>query len=465
MYKNTIIILLLTSNIIASTISFNNAYDKTIKNNKSLKAKKIELSKAQLDLKNANSYNYGTLTFNENIAKTNSALNVFGMKLMSREADFGDFGFSDFLSPLGIAISGAANRNQPGDMSSLLDVQPNDLNNPGSRTNFETKLSYDVPLFTGYKLENAKKMSKLQIKAQNAKYNYDKKQLGLEVLKAYNGAVAAKYFIEATNEAKKATVSFVNFASEMHKEGYVTNIDVKQAKVYDMKINSLMIESKNKYSLAIEYLKFLTSDYTITDVGGFVTINTQNTNNDISLRDDYQWMSANTATMQKKIAFEKSVLYPVIGAHLEYGFNDNELNNLKSSKDYYVGAIGLEYKIFNGFKSSSDIQKAKLEYMKTKHYLDYMKEGIALQVKKAKLNLQTKESILKEKRKALILASEVLEQSNEMYKNQLLKMSDLLLQEANHQKAKADVIKARYDLSIAAANLQLATGNNIKGEK
>jgi len=237
MYKKTLSILALSSSLLASTITFDEALNKTLKNNESLKAKKLSIDESQLEVSNASSFNYGTLTFSENIAKSNNAMNVFGMKLGSREADFGAFGFSQFDS---------TNPN-------ILSVQPEDLNNPDARTNYETKVIYEVPLFTGFKLENAKKMAKLQVLANTAKYNFDEKQLGLEVLKAYNGAVAAKYFIQATKDAKAATTSFVNFASEMHKEGYVTNIDVKQAMVYDMKINSMLMESNNKYSLAIAY--------------------------------------------------------------------------------------------------------------------------------------------------------------------------------------------------------------------
>lgn len=448
MYKILLGIAISTS-LFSDTISFDDALNQTLLNNKKIKAKKLSIEDAKLNLKNANSYDYGTLKFNENIAKTNGALNVFAMKLMSREASFGDFGFSEF-----------DNTN-----SNILNVKPNDLNNPDSRSNFETKLTYELPIFTGYKLENAKSMAKLQVKANMAKFSYDKKQLGLEVLKAYNGAVAAKYFINATKKAKVATLSFVNFATEMKKEGYITIIDVKQALVYDLKIDSLLLESKNKFSLAIEYLKFLTTNNNISDVAGFVTINTSNVNLDVNQRDDYKWMKSNTNTMYKKINFEKSANYPTIGAHIEYGFNDNQLNNVSSKKDYYVAAIGLEYKIFDGFKNENDIQKARLAYKKTKNYLDYMKDGINLQVIKAKLNLNTKKAILKQKLKSLDLENEVLEQSNEMYKNQLIKMSDLLMQQAKQQEAEALVIKSRYDLSIASANLNLAVGHNIKGEK
>jgi len=457
--KNKLTLLFLPAILLGNTISFDEALNKTISNNKSLKAKKLSIDLAKQDLKIAKGYNYGTLTFNENIAKSNNALNVFGMKLMSREATFGDFGFN--TQDFGQLNTMMQNGEEIGT------EQPDDLNNPDARVNYETKLSYDLPIFTGFKLSAAKTMSQLQVKANIAKYKFDEKQMGLEVLKAYNGAVAAKYFIDATKKAKKATKSFVYFASEMYKEGYVTSIDVKQAKVYDMKINSQLLESQNKYSLAIAYLKFLTSDETITDVKDFVSININAKNtlikNDSYLnRDDYKWMEQNTKTMDKKIDFEKSANYPMIGAHLEYGFNDDQLNNLDTDKDYYVAAIGLEYKIFNGNKTSSDVQKAKIEFAKTKHYLEYMKDGIKLQIKKATLTLQTKQSVLKEKLKAKNLADEVLVQSKEMYENQLIKMSDLLMQQAQTQKARAELIMAKYEKTIAAAQLKLALGYSLK---
>ncbi len=474
--KKKLMLLSLPALILANTISFEDALDKTLTNNQSLKAKKLSIEKAKLDLKSAKGYNYGTLTFNENIARSNNALNVFGMKLMSREADFGDFGFKDFLGGIGNVMGAAGGdfgkfsnmMSDPNAQKQMLDTQPDDLNNPDARTNYETKVIYEVPLFTGFKLSNAKSMAQLQIKANMAKYNHDKKQVGLDVLKAYNGAVAAKYFIDATQKAKEATSSFVHFATEMYKEGFVTSIDVKQAKVYDMKINSQILEAKNQYSLALAYLRFLTNDKEITDVADFKTIaidmnNIDTLKNDLYInRDDFRWMKQNTATMKKKIAFEKSGNYPMIGAHLEYGFNDNQLNNLKSTKDYYTMAVGLEYKLFDGFKTSANIQQAKIAYEKTKHYLDYMKSGIKLQVEKALLTLKTKQSVLKEKIKAKTLADEVLVQAQQMYENQLMKMSDLLMQQALAQKARAEVILAKYEETIAAAQLKLALGNKLK---
>ena len=371
---------------------------------------------------------------------------------MGSEAKMKDFGFT-LIPPAGTPVG---------------EVAPDALNHPDARTNYETKLTYEVPIFTGYKLQTAKEMSELQIKANEAKYNFDEKQLALEVLKAYNGAVASKYFIEATNKAKETTKAFVYLASEMYKEGFATNIDVQQAEVFDMKINSNIIEAKNQHSLAIAYLKFLTNEKEITDVMDFKNIASATGDikslQDLAIqnRDDLKWMEQNTKTMETKIDFEKSATYPMIGGHLEYGYNDNQLDNIRSDKDYYTAAVGLEYKIFDGLTTSSNIEKAKIDYAKTKHYLEHMKDGLKLNVEKAYLTKQTKASVLEEKLKAQNLATNILAKSKEMYQNQLMTMSDLLLQSANEQKARAETIMAKYELTLASAELQLSIGQDLK---
>lgn len=375
------------------TITFQSSLEKTINNNKSLKAKKMEIEKSKLDLQEAKGYSYGSLVFNQNIVKTNHAGHSFGMKLASREATFSDFGFADFLS------------HSPSPMdSSVLKVQPKDLNYPKSRTNYETKVEYKVPLFTGFKLDSAKKMAQLQVLAKKALYDYDEKTLQLEVLKAYNGAVASKEFIKATQKAKDATSAFVEFANELYKEGLVTSIDVKQAKVYDMGVDSKMIEAKNRFDLAISYLKFLTSDDTITDVSQFEMIQ-NGTKSLINLqnkahenREDFKWMKYNTQTLKSKIDFDSAAKYPTIGAQIEYGYNDDKFSTSNIDEhDYYLGAIGISYTIFDGFVTSSKSQKAKIQYKQTMNYFDYMKDGIKLEVEKNLLTLQSKDKILKQK--------------------------------------------------------------------
>ena len=456
-----IILFFLPLYLFGYTIDFENSLSKTVELNKGLKAKKLTIEESKLNVDIAKSYEYGSLVFNENISKTNNAGYVFGMKLSSKEASFGDFGFNEFLSQMGNISTQAG-------QDALLSTQPEDLNNPESRTNYETKLTYTLPIFTGYKLENAKKMAKLQVLAQTAQYNYDEKTLGLEVLKAYNGAVAAKEFIKATKKAKEATSSFVNLAYELFNEGLVTSIDVKQAKVYDMDVDSEMIKAKNRYELALSYLRFLTSDTNISDVASFKNIE----NKIISIqkfqekayksRDDYSSLKFNTQTMKAKIEMEKADFFPKIGAQIEYGYNDNDLNNINSEHNYYVAAVGLSYNLFDGLITLSKKQKAQIEYQKMNYYYDYMKDGIKLEIEKNILTLEAKKKILHQKIKANNLSDEVLVQSQELYKNHLINMTNLLTQQANQQKANAQMILAKYQKSLAEGKLKVSLGESLK---
>ena len=170
-------------------ISFHEALINTLQNNHQLKMKKLEIEKTKQDLRNIKGQELGQITFQENISKTNNPLHVFGMKLASHEAQMSDFGFTN-QSFSGINTMMANNQE-------IGDIQPNNLNNPSSRTNFETKLVYQLPIFTGFKLESTKDMTRLQIEAQEKVFENDTKKLTLEVLKSYNGAVASKYFIDA----------------------------------------------------------------------------------------------------------------------------------------------------------------------------------------------------------------------------------------------------------------------------
>jgi outer membrane protein TolC len=177
-------------------------------------------------------------------------------------------------------------------------------------------------------------------------------------------------------------------------------------------------------------------------------------------REDIQWMQLNTKTLQSKVDFESSVKYPTIGAQLEYGFNDNSLN-INSDHDYYMAALGISYTLFDGGTSSSKIQKAKIEHKQALDYFEYMQDGIKLEIEKNYLTVEAKQKIYTQKEKARALAQEVLEQSKQMYQNQLINMSELLTQQANEQKANAEAIMAKYELNLAQAILKISLGEEL----
>ena len=441
--------LLLVSFAYAQSVSFDKILETTIKNSKDLQKQKLNIESSKLDIENIDAVSYGKFSLSEEISRTNHAGYVFNYKLSSREASFKDFGFSQ--------------------QSEGLNVQPKDLNYPEARNNFNTKLTYDIPLFTGFKLSNQKDILKLQKQANTIKYNLDVKELEFEVLKAYNSAVIAKDFIKALEKAKEAITFMKNGAIAFHKEGLVTKIDVNEAKVYESNINSQLLESKNNFQLALAYLSFLSSDESISDVEDLKNLYFKFPNEKelysqaLENRDEVKMQNIQVNASKKNIDIAKAAYYPSVFSRLEYGYNDDTLT-LSEDKDYYMAMVGITITLFDNTRSIEK-QKSQIEYQKANLNEEKLKDAIKLELKKAMLNLETKEKILEEKIEAKNLASDILEQAKLQYKNQLISMTTLLQQEANYRKNEALLIQARYEKSLALASLNLVLGKNIKEGK
>ena len=435
--------LLIGSLSFAKSVDFQEVLDLTLNNNKDLQNTKLDIELSKLNSQKIDAVNFGKLSFKNETSRTNHSGYVFNSKLSSREASFNDFGAGEF-NP------------------SQLGVEPNNLNYPKARTNITNKLTYNLPLFTGFKLQKQKEILKLQQKANEVKYNLNKKELAFEVLKAYNNAVVAKEFIQAAKKAKEAISYVVKSASAFHKEGLVTKIDVKQAQVYELNTNSKLIEAKNNFDLSLAYLRFLTSSDSISDVKDLKHIYCDISTMDelykkaLENRDELKMQNIQKQAMKKNIDIAKSSYYPTVYSHLEYGFNDNALT-LDEDKDYYTAMLGLNYDLYDGTRSIEK-QKSKIAYKKAVLNYKKLEDAVKLQLEKALLDLSSKEKILKEKQEAKKLAQEVFDQSNLMYKNQLIAMTNLLEQEANLRKNEAELIVAKYERSLALAKVATVLG-------
>jgi outer membrane protein len=447
------------------TTNFDEAVKQALKNNKELKAKQLDVEKAKKDVEEAKSYKLGKLEFNENISNTNHAGYVFGMKLAQRRAQFMDFGFDQFLSQMPALMGG-----DPSASGNTLSIKPDKLNHPEAITNFESKLVYEVPLYTGGKLDSAKEMAYLQVRANEAKYARDEKLLGLEILKAYNGAVTAKNFIKITEDSKKIAAGFIKKSKKLYNDGLIRKFEVEQAQTAYKSIDIKLQEAKTNFSLAIAYLQFLTDNKDITDVGEMKTFPKTGESiaaikeEAITKRDDYAYMDYNVKTMKEKVAFESSDSLPTIGAHLEYGFNDGKPLNASADKSYYLAAVGLKYTIFDGDLTSIKKQKATVEYKKVQNYQEYMKNGIALEVQQHYENLQTENKTLSQKIEVAKTSRNILHEIEEVYADNLkfrTEMMYLLMQLGNLVQSEADVAMAKYNKSLAEANLKLAIGESL----
>ena len=431
----------------SETISFEELLKQSINNSKELQKREIDIDISKKSQDEIIGIEIGKLYISSEISRTNHAGHVFNSKLSSREATFRDFGFEEMQT------------------RDDIDVAPKDLNYPNSRTNINTKIVYDLPLFTGFALSNYKDITKLQEKANEYLYNLDEKNLEYEVLKAYNSSVLAKDFVQ-TLERANSTVEFIyEGAKKFHENGLVTKLDVNEAKVYKLSLQAELLKAKNNFKLAISYLKFLSGNNNISDVESLKNIYFDLQNFDelyemaLLQRDEKALVNISIEANNKNIKANQGSYYPNVFTRLEYGYNDNNFTT-SSDKDYYLAFLGINLTLFDHSRSSK-IEKSRLELLKSKLDMQKLDDGIKLELEEALLNFNSKQDEQKAYFEALNLAYDVLEQAKLQYKNRLVSMTTLLSQETNYRKSQTMLLNARYETSLALAKLKKVLGINL----
>jgi len=408
------------------------------KENLELKIAKFNAQMKKLEAEAVEGMNYGKADLTLNAMRSNDAGNVFGFKLQSREATFGDFGFRDFLGGIG-GLTQNVPYNQLGSMLSnpalqdqMLGTAPDDLNYPDARNHFLTKLSYMLPLYTGGKLTEYGRISNMlhemslldSRKLLNAKI--------YETKKAFYDISLVENYIYNLRKIIKNINTLENVVKSMQKEGYAQEIDLLEVQARKAEAESMYNQAKLNRELAYQFLSFLlnhdvASIKKVTDIAPMPSISrTALENNNL----DIQKAKLGLQISEHAVELEKSRFLPEVGAFAEYGSADNTLWNDFTNKDFYTVGVQLSWNVFNGGVDQKNMEKAKVNYLKTRDQVELARKGIALKVKKLRTEILSMDSDIRSYQKQLRFARKVYQNYKTRYKEGLVSISDVLIKQS-----------------------------------
>ena len=442
-------------------LSLKQALEMLKKNNLELKIAQFESQMKRYEAKAAKGYNYGSLDATVTGMRSNDAGNVFGFKLQSREADFGDFGFSDFLA------CDSSNPNPPAYCTdgTLLDKQPGDLNYPEARNHYQTKLSYMLPLYTGGKLTEygriADSLHKMSL--------YDTQKVLNEKIfqtkKAFYDISLVENYISNLSKIMRNIDKLESIVKTMQKEGYAKNIDVLEVEARKAEAQSMLNQAKLNRELAYQFLSFLlnTEVSSIKKVNEMAPMPRVDTARIESNNIDIQKALLGLQITQMALNVEKSNFLPTVGAFAEYGSADDRLWNEFFDKDAYTFGVQFKWNLFNGGIDAANLEKAKVNYLKVQDQVALAKSGIALQVKKLQTEILSKSSDIKNYKKQLDFAKKVYENYHERYQEGLVSISDLLMKQSKELEMllKLLTVENERNTKIFELNSILNDGGNV----
>lgn len=392
---------------------------------------------------------YGKLDVTVSGMRSNDAGNVFGFKLQSREATFGDFGFSEF---------DATNPD-------ILTVQPTDLNYPEARNHYQTKISYMLPIYTGGKLSEYGRITD----ALHRMSQWDTQKLINEKIfqtkKAFYDISLVDNYILNLYKIIKNIDHLESIVKSMREEGYAKDIDLLEVQARKAEAESMHNQAKLNRDLAYQFLSFLLNEEvsSIKKVNDMAPMPSADTAEVESNNIDIQKALLGLQITEMAMSVEKANYLPTIGAFGEYGSADDEMWNEFRDKDSYTVGIQLKWNIFNGGIDSANLEKAKVNHLKVQDQVSLAKSGIALKVKKLETEILSKNADVKSYKKQLRFAKKVYENYRSRYKEGIVSISDVLIKQSKELEVllKLLTVKNERNTKIFELNSLLNTGGNV----
>ena len=399
------------------------------KQNLEVQAAQYEIQSSELSYDMAYSQNFGQLNFTQNIMRTNDAGNTFGFKLTSREATFGDFGFSDF------------DPNNP----NILQVQPDDLNYPDDQNFFQSKLTYELPLYTGNKLsayENmAKEMRHISVLDKQDQINAKK----YETRKSYFDMALLEGSLQNLKIIRHNIEKLEKMTREMISEGYAKKIDLLEVQSKKANVERIIVELEGNKELLYHYLSFLLNqEVRQIEVPNHDLTEPSTTTEEILANNiDIQKALSALKLRENMLISEESRYLPSIGAMAELQTADNTFLGEAGKHSSYTVGLQLKWNIFSGGADSAAIEQARVQSLKMKTQSRLAKHGISLKIKEIQTKIKVANAKITNLEVELALAKQIYENYENRYKEQLSSMNDVIIKQSSWLAKVLELLQAK----------------------
>lgn len=367
----------------------------------------------------AKGYNFGKLDLIQYAMRSNDAGNVFGYKLASREANFGDFGAQEFMNNF---MAGHPDYTTP----------PNDLNYPDARNFFQTKLKYELPIYTGGKLEQYEKITKALTKLSNLDTQKVVSEKIYQLKKSYFDIYLLDSYLKNLSIVDKNMIKLENMAKSMIQEGYAKKVDLLEVQSKRANVTRMINTAKANKKLALHFISFLLNSKVDSISGNYTKVmpKTLDLQEILNKNIDIQKVKQGLKITDMNIRLKESANLPVVGAFAEYSSADDNFLNDFAKHDAYTVGLQFKWNLFNGNIDKYSIEKARVKNLKVKTQVELAKKGIALKVAKIKTEIKSLDFDIDSLEKELELSRTIYKNYLGRYQEKLVSINDVIIKQS-----------------------------------
>lgn len=316
------------------------------------------------------------------------------------------------------------------------------------------QLTASVPVFAGFKIQNAIKAQDHLYQSEVASAKQTKEEIALQVIEYYASLYKAQKTIELLTENHKTAKQRVKDFIELEKNGIIPRNDLLKAKLQVSKVQLSLDEANTNLNTVNFYLTTLLKlkPETQLEIREADFVNFEMTNvpsNDVPAfenRQDLQSLRYKAKATEANIKIAKSAYYPTIA--LVAGYATIDLSNVIAVQNAMNFGIGISYDLSSLVKNATMVRLAESRLTEVQYNEALLVDYIKVQVQKAieDYQLSLKQSLV---------YNEAQEQAAENYRIVKDKY-DNGLADTNH------LLEADVEQLNATINKALARANSIQ---
>ena len=436
----------LTFSAYAETYDFKKCVESALNQNPEMDVSSARIQQAESALGKAEASRMPQVTLSMTGASSDNALNVFGMKLQQRQATVGDFGLTE-----------------PGAQSGDASYAPESLNNPDAHTDFNTRVEVLLPVWNGGRIGSYEDQAAEMIQAARQGDIAVQQYLTFNVYQAYEAVHAARSYINVAEQAKLTADEFVRTTKNLVDQGIVVRSEFLTAKVNQSSAEVSLLKAQGQEKIALDTLKMLMNVDANQDV-------------DVAERTDLELPAAsveelltmaNAANPQLEakrkdaastafaIDAAKADYYPSFNVMLRQDWNDESLGLSNSS--YTVAGV-VSWKITDFGVTSNSVDMANAAALEKKSALRSEENKTRLEVLTAWHKMEIANKQVDFNLLAVQQANEAQNLILKRYKGGVSTMTEVLATQTQLDKARAELVSAKYDVNVFKAKIRLVTG-------
>ena len=341
----------------------------------------------------------------------------------------------------------------------------------GRKNNYYGSLTLDQPLWIAGKIGIAIKIAKIYKQVAEKSVALGEDELKLQVTQAFYGVIVAKEFMDLTKQTENQIESHLRNANAMFAEGVISEYDLLRAEVELANFHPTVTASREAYKMAREGLRIvlgLEPGEEFAVQGGLEDISPDTIELEQALTAAYE----NRPDLQQ-ITLQKEMLDQVLKIEernqywpsffFSAAFTRQAQEDNFAFNDYFWGdgvsaGISVAVPLFDGFKTKSRVQMAKINLRKNELLTLQVRDGIRLQIKSAMSKLYEAQDKLTASRKAVMQAEKGYRIAEVRYQEGISTQVELLDARLAQTQAQTMELSAKYDLIVAEAEFNKAVG-------